>query len=644
MRKFFVTAFSLVFASVAVSVIGQTGVTAWKVPTTRAIVLSGFVGDENGAKESSVVVDADDNMIVRSRTAGSVQINPNDLTKTIGTGRDWQEYVSKFNTKGDLVWNVTWTSSVGGELFLGSHDVGANGDIYVSGYAVGGFDVDPGSGVSTVSGTSSNIRGVVIALNSGGQFKWMREFVSPSNIDVGFVKVMPNGNIAIAGNFEGVVNFDSPGGIVGPTLTAVSANDIFVGVLNSSGAEQWIASIGGGTSEYLQGLTVSTSGNIYVVGGLRGTATLTPATGSTLTITAGSGSSDGGFLWNLSPAGVSTWAVVPSVASATSHPTLVLAHPNGDTYMRLYNNDIVRYSTTGAQVARITTNTSVTSMAALPNGKVLLAGGYSDTKDLDPTAGVDNRTSPHGSNPDGFVTRLTSDLAYESSSVLNLAVSGSISTVFTTSDGQWGITGVTGPATLRFSNPADGTTFAASAGADSMLFIVRYNSDGTTAPPVPGAPSAPVYTTGNKKVTIAWAATLYAARYEVVSSSGQVVCTTTVTSCEVTGLRNGKSYTYFVKGYNYNEVVSAQSSIRVMPGFTLKSTAFKVKQKPLLSSIVTTPSKGTKKYSVRSGSCKIVRGRLVIPSRPGSCKLSLTVTKRGSYPAISTTVSVSFSR
>lgn len=642
LKKFF-TVLAVAGVGLGSLSVGSGSVQAWKYPSTRAIVLSGFNGDENGAKESSVIVDAQDNLIVRSLTAGTVQVDPSDLTKTIGTGRDWQEYVSKFNTQGELVWNVTWTSTVGGELALSSHDVAPNGDIYVSGYAIGGFDVDPGTGVTTVSGTSSNVRAVVIALTSNGAFKWMREFASSSSIDVKTVKVLPNGNLAITGNFEGTVNFDGPGGSVGPTLTAVSSNDIFVGVLNSSGVEQWIASVGGATSEYAQGLEVSPSGNIYVIGGLRGATTLTPASGSAFTATAGSGSFDGAFVWSLSATGTSKWLATPSISSAASYPRLVLARANDEILVALYNNDIVRLNSTGVEIARITTNANVASMASLPNGKILLAGGYINTVDLDPSSGVDNRTSP-SSNPDGYVTRLSSDLAYEASSVLNLATTGSVSSVFTTSDGQWGISGVASPGTLQFSVPADGTSYAASSGADSMLYIVRYNAEGTTIPPVPSAPTIAAYTTGNKKATVRWNSALYASRYEVVTSTGKVICTTTSSSCAISRLTNGKVYTYYVKAYNYNNVVSPQSKARVIPGFTLKSTSFKVKQKPLLSSILTTPSKGWKRWRVRSGGCRVVGSRVVLPTRPGSCKISLTVSKSGSYPALATTVSISYSR
>jgi hypothetical protein len=110
-------------------------------------------------------------------------------------------------------------------------------------------------------------------------------------------------------------------------------------------------------------------------------------------------------------------------------------------------------------------------------------------------------------------------------------------------------------------------------------------------------------------------------------------------------LKNGKLYSLTVKSVNSAGVSSATGTmVKVIPGFTLKATSYKVKKSPLLTSIVTTPSKGVRKWQKVSGSCVIRSGRLVLPKTSGTCRVKLSVAKSSSYPAMSTTVTVTITK
>jgi hypothetical protein len=100
-----------------------------------------------------------------------------------------------------------------------------------------------------------------------------------------------------------------------------------------------------------------------------------------------------------------------------------------------------------------------------------------------------------------------------------------------------------------------------------------------------------------------------------------------------------------VKSVNSAGVSSSTGkSVRVIPGFTLRTTTYKVKKSPFLTSIITTPSKGIRKWQKVSGKCVIRSGRLVAPKTPGSCRVKLSVAKWSRYPAMSTTVTVTITR
>jgi hypothetical protein len=100
-----------------------------------------------------------------------------------------------------------------------------------------------------------------------------------------------------------------------------------------------------------------------------------------------------------------------------------------------------------------------------------------------------------------------------------------------------------------------------------------------------------------------------------------------------------------VKSVNSTGVSSATGkSVRVIPGFTLRTTTYKVKKSPYLTSILTSPSKGIRKWQKVSGNCVIRYGRLVAPRTAGTCRVKLSVAKSGSYPAMSTTVTVTITK
>lgn len=615
---------------------------AWSVPNTRAIVLSGFVGGDIGAGLTRVEFDANDNMILSGRTAGQIQVNPGDTSQRIGTGQDWQEYVSKFSSRGDWQWTATWPSVGGGELSVFDVKVAPNGEIIVGATLNNIFDVDPGAGTVT-RGSASGSVGLILSLDPNGQFKWAREITSSNQAMLYDLAVLSDGNIVVGGSFTGTVNFDGPGGPTGPSFTAVS-EDAFVASFTSTGVENWAAAASGSSVEYINEIEQTQTGAIIVAGGMRGATTFTPGTGSP---TSGTVSPAPGhiatFVWNLTVAGATTWLTIPAPATSNSEgPHLLVPRRNGEIILGTDDRDIHLLNSSGVVTSTVTTAGLIDTATELTNGKILLGGAFANTADLDPTAGVDNRTSVNGSLNDGFVTRLSSTMQYESTTTLQMSRFVSLSSLTGLRDGGWVLTGVVLSGTIALANPVNGTSYSSSAGADSMIFVVRYNSDGTTTVPVPAAPTATAYVTGNKKVTIRWESTQHAARYMLMSSSGRTLCDTTATSCVVNRLTNGKTYTLTLKALNHVGVESSTTKIRAIPGFNLKQTAFKTGQKPLLRSVLTTPSKGTKKWGVSSGGCRILGSRLVIPSRSGSCTVTLSVTERGSYPAMKTKVKVTF--
>lgn len=186
-------------------------------------------------------------------------------------------------------------------------------------------------------------------------------------------------------------------------------------------------------------------------------------------------------------------------------------------------------------------------------------------------------------------------------------------------------------------------------GTTYTVTVTGTNSDGTgpaatttVVPAVPQTvPTAAVATSLNAAVTLSWGAvTASNATYVVTSSPPSAGCTTTSTSCAISGLKNGVSYTFSISTtYGFGIQSATPKSITARPGFVVRKTAVKRGSRTVLSSILTSPSKGKRTWS-ESGPCSISAGRLVAPKRKTTCLVKLTVAKYRSYPKMSTTLKV----
>ena len=129
-------------------------------------------------------------------------------------------------------------------------------------------------------------------------------------------------------------------------------------------------------------------------------------------------------------------------------------------------------------------------------------------------------------------------LDVDSSKVYELPAGGSTSTAMTISGGS-------------LSSPSGGPVYF-----NGALYVVDYSQEGTFSIvkiTLPAAvPTNVTATPGNGSATVSWTASPGATSYTVTSSPGGQTCTATApsTSCVVSGLTNGTSYTFSVVATN----------------------------------------------------------------------------------------------
>ncbi len=647
-KSFFTLATVVALVVSALGIIGSfRDATAWPVNNTRALVFSGFAGAELGYQGGQIKFDADDNMIVHGMSAGTVQVNPADPSQVVGNGQESTDYIAKYSTSGELTWVVHWLDN-NGDFVIYDIAVTPTGNIVVVGDVyVPNYDVDPSAtGVRTIATADTAF---MLQLSSSGSLMWVREFTTTMSSTLQSVTVASNGNIVAGGAFEGTLTIDGPGGATIPSFTQVGGvgqHDLFVAMFDSSGVEQWAVTGSSALNDYVAGIEMSSAGEIFVVTGARGAVTQRFVDGTTGTVTMPSSSDVTALIWKLSAAGVSQWTATPVIGTGTGeYPDRLVVRKDGTFLLNYFNNNrIVSLSNTGSIVTTLESDGDIIDMGELSSGGVILSGAFQGTVDLDPTSGVDNKTSA-GPYDDGFVITLSPTLSYVSTRLYTGDLQQRVNVVVPTLDGGWTIGGWSHPTTLSLSTSAETANFGPATGADSMFFVVRYNADESTTVPLTTAPTTVSYLPGNKRATLQWTAPLQAARFVVKNKSGVTVCDTKTTTCDVTGLRNGRFSTFTITSYNAAGVASSTAtSIKAMGGFLVKTTSWKVRSKPKLSDIVTTPSKGKKTWRVTSGPCRVSGKKLLMPSKKGRCTLNLSVAKKSSYPKISTTIRVTVTK
>ena len=154
----------------------------------------------------------------------------------------------------------------------------------------------------------------------------------------------------------------------------------------------------------------------------------------------------------------------------------------------------------------------------------------------------------------------------------------------------------------------------------------------------PDVPATSMSTVGSKSVTVTWSAITSSINvtYVVTSTPGNFTCSTTETSCVITGLTNGVNYTFTITTKTATgQVAAAGIQLAARPGFTVKMSAVKRNSKTSLTWLVSSLSTGKKTWS-ESGPCSIVGTKLKAPKASASCVVTLKVAKKGKYPAMST--------
>ena len=165
-------------------------------------------------------------------------------------------FAAKLNSNGVLQWN-TFMGGSGGDYGNGI-SVDSSGNVYVAGQSTATW----GSPINAFVGGIYDA--FAVKLNSSGVLQW-NTFMGCSDLDYGHsISVDSSGNVYVAG--ESGATWGSP-----VNAYAGGERDAFAAKLNNSGVLQWNTFMGCSSSDEGQGISVDSSGNVYVAGWSNGT-------------------------------------------------------------------------------------------------------------------------------------------------------------------------------------------------------------------------------------------------------------------------------------------------------------------------------------------------------------------------------------
>jgi len=134
--------------------------------------------------------------------------------------------------------------------------VDSSKNVYIAGYSNTAWDTSIyGNPVNSHSG---NTDGVVAKLDSSGNLLWYTFVGSSAGDSAKSLTVDSSGNVYVMGYASGT--------FASPEHAFVGGIDIFVVKLNSSGSVVWNTFVGSSSSDYGHGISVDSSGNVYIGG------------------------------------------------------------------------------------------------------------------------------------------------------------------------------------------------------------------------------------------------------------------------------------------------------------------------------------------------------------------------------------------
>ena len=174
-----------------------------------------------------------------------------------------------------------WAKKTSGSGTEQSNDLAIDsiGNVFMVGSFEDTVDFDPGVGIyNLITNNTIYSDAFIQKLDSNGNFVWAKKIGGTFNTSIYSVTLDRNGNIFLAGLFQGTTDFDP--GAATFNLTAAGSTccpyDVFILKLDANGNFIWAKKIGGTDNDFVYSISSDATGNVYYSGYFKGTADFDP--------------------------------------------------------------------------------------------------------------------------------------------------------------------------------------------------------------------------------------------------------------------------------------------------------------------------------------------------------------------------------
>ena len=248
----------------------------WAIANVEAS--SNINGDGKG---KSIAVDQNDNIYLAGDVGGEVDFDPGPGQYVLVTNPAvFDGFIQKLDQNGNFQWAKKFSSTFA--CFPHSIVVDQLGAVYTTGIYDGTIDADPS--FNNLSFTSTGGWDIFLQkLDANGNLEWAHSYGSTSPDYGRGLSMDGNGDIYVAGDFEGSMDFDPGAGI---DMLSNLGRDAFLQKLDGAGNHLWVLQFSSGGTDIGRRVAYTPDG-IYMLGNHESVIDLDPYAGVSTHVTNG---------------------------------------------------------------------------------------------------------------------------------------------------------------------------------------------------------------------------------------------------------------------------------------------------------------------------------------------------------------------
>lgn len=203
----------------------------------------------------------------------ALDIEQADDTITLHPIGNGDSFIAKLSPTGKLI----WIKQIGGTGFVSgiSLQIDKEGNILMAGQFSDAIDLDSSHpGYELIADSQWN--SFIVKLNADGEPLWYKLIGGTGISRLNVIRFDDENGIIIGGNFNNTVHFKDP---FHPSIhNSAGEDDIFLARLDNDGNYDWVKTLGGPASQYVEDIAINTSGRIYLMGDFYGEVDFDPGT------------------------------------------------------------------------------------------------------------------------------------------------------------------------------------------------------------------------------------------------------------------------------------------------------------------------------------------------------------------------------